>query len=102
MVLYCLAFGQFPFIPEQRFEALLNGQEHPKLIWPDRIPSFPNAISKTLKDLVEKMIEVDPDARITMEEVADHPWLVGEKNETQPTPTQMHSLSSIQDSINVC
>jgi len=78
MVLYCLTFGQFPFIPEQRFEAVINGQEHPKLIWPDRNPSFPNAISKSLKDLIEKMLEVDPDIRPSMEEVANHPWLKNE------------------------
>jgi len=79
MVLYCLVFGQFPFVPEQRFELITNKQEHPKLDWPDEDLRFPIFVSKTVKDLLSSMLEVDPDQRISMQQVADHPWLSEEK-----------------------
>lgn len=99
MVLYCLSFGQFPFIPEQRFEALTNGCPHPKLEWPDRLPNFPFSVSKALKDLIANMIDVNPHTRISMQEVANHAWLTGKDvaNASDVCP-----MSSIQDGINVC
>jgi len=103
MVLFCLLFGQFPFIPEERFEAMANGDPHPSLQWPIRPQLSKTSVSKSAKDLIKRMLEVDPQKRITMEEVAKHRWLhIGEPaSKAIPEPTR--SLTpSLPEGINVC
>jgi len=102
MVLYCLLFGQFPFIPEQRFENITNGKDHPPLEWPDKLPTLSYSVSPTVKDLLKKMLEVDPEKRISLQEVAEHRWLsrAGRSSYTAGVNTLSSALQ--QGIINVC
>jgi len=100
MVLYCMIFGQFPFIPEKRFESILNGEEHPALEWPDHLLKFPTFfVSKTAKDLLSAMLEVDPAKRISMEQLANHSWLQG--CGTNKDPNLNDSIPNVPNGIGV-
>jgi len=100
MVLYCMVFGQFPFIPEKRFESVINGEEHPLLEWPDHLINFPTFfVSKAAKDLLSEMLEVDPEKRISMERLAKHHWL--HENDT-PNLNNIPKTPKIPNGIDVC
>jgi len=100
MVLFCMLFGQFPFIPEKRFESIINGEEHPPLEWPDHLIKFPTFfVSKAAKDLLSKMLEVDPEKRISMEQIAKHRWL--HESGTHDAPN-LHIIPNVPNEIDVC
>jgi len=102
MVLYCLLFGQFPFIPEKRFEAVLNGEPHPLLEWPDQYIKYPSFnVSKTAKELLSEMLEVDPKKRITMEQIAKHHWL-NENSTNNIVTINLPKIPKIPNEIDVC
>jgi serine/threonine protein kinase len=67
VVLYCLLGAQFPFDPKRRKQTL-KLQAIPPIKF--KFEASPLAI-----DLVAKMLESDPAKRISMEQVASHPWL---------------------------
>jgi len=74
-ILYVLLFGQMPFNFKERYHALQKGQPHPPLEYvPDK--DLPHRVSETAKDLLSKMLAIDPRQRITMEEIANHKWVV--------------------------
>jgi len=65
MILFGLVFGTL----------VVNRIEN-SILWPDRtIPGFPNFVSRCVKDLMTKMLDIDPKSRITMKEVCDHKWM---------------------------
>lgn len=101
MVLFCLIFGQFPYIPEQQFEVLTKGGLHPPLEWPDQRANFPNFVGRTVKDLISKMLENNPDKRISLQEIANHRWLTGPERDA-PTAADVHTLSSSLKQITAC
>jgi serine/threonine protein kinase len=68
VVLYCLLAAQFPFDAKKRRAIMEAGGEHPTV-------KFPFEISPLGRDLLTKMLENDPNVRISMKEVALHPWL---------------------------
>jgi len=101
MVLYCMLFGQFPFIPEKRFESILNGEEHPVLEWPDQLLKFPTfSVSKTARDLLSQMLEVDPSKRISMEQLSKHNWL--QECNTKKDLNQNDIPNVVNNEIDVC
>jgi len=101
MVLYCMLFGQFPFIPEKRFEMIINGEEHPPLEWADQLVRFPGCcfVGRIAKDLLSKMLEVDPDKRISMEQIAKHKWMQGN---TTNGVQHVHIFPNVHNEIDVC
>jgi len=68
VVLYCLLSSQFPFDNDQRKLIMFLGKQHP-------LPTFSFPISESGKDLLTKMLTTDALTRITMEEIAIHPWI---------------------------
>jgi len=68
VVLYCLLAAKFPFAANSRRTQLLHGGRHPT-------PSFNFPISENVKDLLRSMLQTDPVDRISMQQVASHPWL---------------------------
>jgi len=72
VVLYCLLAAQFPFNAKNRRTIMAYGGEHPTV-------SFSSNISGSAQDLLSKMLEINPAKRITMEEVAAHPWIVAQQ-----------------------
>jgi serine/threonine protein kinase len=73
VVLYALAFGQFPWSPKKRVAILQAGLQHPRLTF----PSTPSPISDSLKNLIENMLNVDPQQRLSLKQVDSHEWLSG-------------------------
>ena len=74
IILYLMLCGKLPFYHEQNqvmYEQILSGKfEHP------------NFLSDNAKDLLDKIIEVDPKKRLNFEEIKSHPWFnIIDKNE---------------------
>ena len=67
MVLYALLSCNFPFSPKKRKEMIRNGC-HPEL-------KFKFKLSDKGKDLIKKMLTVNPEERFTIEQVLAHPWM---------------------------
>lgn len=77
VTLYCLVFGGCPFVAETEFE-LFN-------IVPREDLKFPHDdVDDTLKDLLHRLLDKNPDTRITLDEVKRHPWVI----EDVPNPDQ--------------
>jgi len=56
--LYSFMFKKLPFSSREGFEV-----------------KFPEEVSSELRDLLQKVFEVDPEKRITVKEIVAHPWL---------------------------
>jgi len=68
VTLYCFIYGNIPFQAENHFDlyqAILN---NPVAFEED------SEVSESLKDLLHRMLEKDPEKRITLSEIKDHPW----------------------------
>jgi len=81
VILYCLLCANFPFSSEERMDALLpadgtSKKEHPPLVFPRSV-----ILPREAKDLCRKMMEVNPNKRITMSQVVQHPWMKEENNQ---------------------
>lgn len=37
--------------------------------------NFPESVSELLRDLIQKILVRDPHQRLSLEEIASHPWL---------------------------
>ncbi|KAI9342765.1 kinase-like domain-containing protein [Zopfochytrium polystomum] len=68
VTLFCLIFGRVPFIAENEFE-LFHVICKQKLVFPDV-----REIDRPLRDLLVRLLEKDPDVRITLPEAKLHPW----------------------------
>eukprot|EP01119_Soliformovum_irregulare_P002803 TRINITY_DN13064_c0_g1_i1.p1 TRINITY_DN13064_c0_g1~~TRINITY_DN13064_c0_g1_i1.p1 ORF type:complete len:284 (-),score=31.50 TRINITY_DN13064_c0_g1_i1:130-981(-) len=71
VVLYTLLFGEFPYDPEDSLMLSNNVKV------PVTFPSHQIRVSEAAKDLVRKMLETNPKARPSLEEVSNHEWVTG-------------------------
>ncbi|AFZ80916.1 protein kinase domain-containing protein [Theileria equi strain WA] len=71
VILYAMVFGQLPWNAE-----LANVGEAFKTIVETRI-TFPKGISANMKDLISKLLIIDPNKRVTLEDVFRHCWFRG-------------------------
>ncbi|KAF7720839.1 hypothetical protein EC973_005982 [Apophysomyces ossiformis] len=69
VLLYVLLTGYLPFDDENMGRLYLKIKRGKYHRLPEHLPS-------TAKDLIRRMLTVDPSQRITMKEVLSHPWLV--------------------------
>ena len=70
VLIFELVFGYAPFsstFNEERFNNIKAG----KINWPKDLDDE----YKDLKDLIEKILKVDPKDRISLDEIENHPWL---------------------------
>ena len=65
--MYTLFYGRYPFIGKTDMESLRNIMMNKYRI------NYENTSSEFI-DLLERMFETDPDKRITVTEIKDHPW----------------------------
>eukprot|EP00029_Vermamoeba_vermiformis_P007378 TRINITY_DN317_c0_g1_i5.p1 TRINITY_DN317_c0_g1~~TRINITY_DN317_c0_g1_i5.p1 ORF type:complete len:642 (+),score=103.51 TRINITY_DN317_c0_g1_i5:55-1980(+) len=67
IILYCLVNGKQPFDGNSPYEMLkrINQGLH-----------FDAEVTKELKDLINKMLAIDPKKRITLSEIRVHPWIL--------------------------
>lgn len=83
VTLYLMLCGYEPFYGETEKELIYANKkgkvDFPKNEW--------RKISSKAKDLVSRMLEADPEKRISAKEAVDHPWIVGlsqRKNRCHP------------------
>ncbi|XP_078311146.1 peripheral plasma membrane protein CASK-like isoform X9 [Crassostrea virginica] len=69
VMLFILLGGYPPFVgtKDHLFEQIVKGSYHMRKQWLN--------ISNYAKDLVNQMLEIDPEKRITVEEALQHPWI---------------------------
>ena len=67
VILYAMVTGQLPWTAKHKGEIY---EQIKKCDY--KVPDY---ISQNCKDLIEKMMNIDPDQRPTCSEVLDHPWM---------------------------
>ncbi|EHA8591470.1 Serine/threonine-protein kinase GRIK2 [Cocos nucifera] len=71
VTLYCMVLGHYPFLGDtlqDTYDKIVNN------------PLFlPDDINPQLKSLLEGLLCKDPNHRITLHAVAEHPWVIGEE-----------------------
>jgi len=79
IILYVLLFGQMPFNFKERYYSLQHGEGHPELEFPSE-KEMPQRVSDGAKDLIKKMLAIEPRQRISMEEIPCHKWMQKKSN----------------------
>ncbi|KAJ3030184.1 UNVERIFIED_CONTAM: hypothetical protein HDU68_009825 [Siphonaria sp. JEL0065] len=69
VTLYCLVFGRVPFIAETEFELF-----HVICKAPLEFPAEPQ-IDDSLKDVFYRLLDKNPETRITLHDLKTHPWI---------------------------
>ncbi|EPS59917.1 hypothetical protein M569_14888, partial [Genlisea aurea] len=70
VTLYCFVLGKYPFLGEtlqDTYDKIVNN-----VVW------LPVEMNPLLKDLLEGLLCKDPRRRLTLDDVAKHPWVVGD------------------------
>ncbi|KAK3096879.1 hypothetical protein FSP39_004355 [Pinctada imbricata] len=76
--MYAMLIGSLPFVPEpptniaQLHSLILKGCD------------IPEGLSEECRDLLRRMLSVEPRKRIKMEDIFRHPWILGENEEPIP------------------
>ncbi|KAJ3678381.1 hypothetical protein LUZ60_002184 [Juncus effusus] len=70
VTLYCMVLGQYPFLGDSLQDTYDRIVHNPLTI--------PDHINPQLKDLLQCLLCKDPNERITLQGVAEHPWVIGE------------------------
>ena len=79
IILYYMICGYLPFEDKQSdnlYKKILSG----------KIAQYPEAqngteeISNELKDLISKLLNLDPKRRISIDKIKNHPWMLGDTN----------------------
>jgi len=79
-LLHILFFADLAFDTNERMQFMQrNRVDHPCL-------NHPKTISPSAKDLLEKLLAVDPAKRIDIEQVMQHRWMKGKKKLSKKTP----------------
>ena len=68
VVLYCMVCGKLPFEPSRVPQEMVD-QMQKGAVFPKRVP-------KSCRELVRKMLQVDPRSRVTVEEILKDDWLM--------------------------
>ncbi|KAJ2266836.1 hypothetical protein EV176_005459 [Coemansia sp. RSA 451] len=87
--LYSFAYGTLPFPGRSVFETL-DAISANKL-------KFPGPFDEHLQDLLERMLERNPESRITIAEIREHPWVT--QNNTYCMVSKEENCSNVVGSI---
>jgi len=88
ILLHDLVVGDIPF---EEDDQILEG-----------LPDWSNttALSPALKDLIRACLDTDPRSRLSLEQVASHPWLAkGKKSSSSKAPKVSRDLPSVHPTI---
>ncbi|KAL2094999.1 hypothetical protein ACEWY4_009718 [Coilia grayii] len=88
VTLYCFVFGKCPFIDE--YILALHNKIRSKAV---EFPETPT-ISEELKDLILKMLDKNPDTRITIPEIKLDPWVT--QGGADPLPLEEEHCSAVE------
>lgn len=88
VTLYCFVFGKCPFFDEYIVDL------HKKIkTEPVEFPETP-VICDHLKDLIEKMLDKNPETRITIPKIKLHPWVT--EDGTNPLPLEEEHCMAVE------
>ena len=65
--LYCMVCGEYPFNEETQEELILSIIKNELEV--------PDSVSPLFKDLISKLLDKNPNSRITIEQIKKHPWM---------------------------
>jgi len=87
ILLHDLVVGDIPF---EEDDQILQG-----------LPDWSNttALSPALKDLIRACLDTDPRSRLSLEQVASHPWLAKGKKSSSKAPKVSRDLPSVHPTI---
>ncbi|XP_004945608.2 calcium/calmodulin-dependent protein kinase kinase 2 isoform X6 [Gallus gallus] len=88
ITLYCFVFGQCPFMDE-RILSLHNKIKTQTLEFPDQ-----PEVTDFLKDLIMRMLDKNPESRISVPEIKLHPWVT--KNGAELLPTEDENCTLVE------
>uniref|UniRef100_A0A669PV89 Protein kinase domain-containing protein n=1 Tax=Phasianus colchicus TaxID=9054 RepID=A0A669PV89_PHACC len=88
ITLYCFVFGQCPFMDE-RILSLHNKIKTQTLEFPDQ-----PEVTDFLKDLIMRMLDKNPESRISVPEIKLHPWVT--KNGVELLPTEDENCTLVE------
>eukprot|EP00033_Pygsuia_biforma_P003431 GCRY01003760.1.p1 GENE.GCRY01003760.1~~GCRY01003760.1.p1 ORF type:complete len:511 (-),score=86.69 GCRY01003760.1:69-1601(-) len=103
VTLFIMSFGKMPFVGEnvlQLYDSII--MDHPN--WP-----LAPTVTPALQDLLTKLLEKDPNRRITLREIRTHPWVTCNGLQPMRPPPQHQedilgllstSCSSVASSLN--
>ncbi|ORE09606.1 Pkinase-domain-containing protein [Rhizopus microsporus var. microsporus] len=74
VTLYCLIYGKTPFMSSNIMELYEQIKEAPV--------EHGDGIDANLRDLFERILDRNPETRITMKELRNHPWVTNDGTET--------------------
>ena len=67
VILYTMVYGEFPFAQEDMKDLVCHITEGKY--------SLPDTISKNCQDLIKRILQIDPDKRINLYDIKNHPWM---------------------------
>ncbi|KAL4336072.1 hypothetical protein GQ457_07G036200 [Hibiscus cannabinus] len=70
VTLYCMVLGRYPFLGETLQDTYDKIVNNPLIL--------PNNMNWELRNLIEGLLCKDPKHRMTLNDVAEHPWVMGE------------------------
>ncbi|XP_071621036.1 calcium/calmodulin-dependent protein kinase kinase 1 isoform X1 [Heliangelus exortis] len=88
ITLYCFVYGKCPFIDEYIL-GLHNRIKNKPVEFPEE-----GQISEELKDLILRMLDKNPETRITVPEIKVHPWLT--KGGEEPLPLEEEHCTVVE------
>ncbi|MGH0151453.1 UNVERIFIED_CONTAM: hypothetical protein FKN15_024103 [Acipenser sinensis] len=88
VTLYCFVFGQCPFMDE-RILSLHHKIKNQLVELPEQ-----RDVSEDLKDLLLKMLNKNPETRITVPEMKVHPWVT--RHGAEPLPSEDENCTLIE------
>ncbi|KAI3354123.1 hypothetical protein L3Q82_018673, partial [Scortum barcoo] len=88
VTLYCFVFGKCPFYDEY-IVSLHNKIKNKPVEFPDT-PS----ISEELRELIERMLDKNPETRFTIPEIKLHPWVT--ENGSNPLPLEEEHCTAVE------
>ncbi|XP_072475060.1 calcium/calmodulin-dependent protein kinase kinase 1 [Notamacropus eugenii] len=88
ITLYCFVYGKCPFIDDSIL-ALHQKIRKEEVEFPEQ-----PLISESLKDLILRMLDKDPQTRIVLPEIKSHPWVT--KNGKHPLPSEEEHCSIVE------
>ena len=74
-ILYALVTGTLPY-KGSTTKSTIDKIKNMPVVFPE---GFDRSLSEEIKDLIFRCLDKNPKTRITMNEMADHPWVLGEK-----------------------
>ncbi|OHS97745.1 CAMK family protein kinase [Tritrichomonas foetus] len=86
VILYTMVVGNFPW----------NVNNHSIMIRQIMRASYkiPNSVSEQCSDLIKKMLQIDPQKRISLEDICKHPFFTSKITEKLPDVTPFNHLES--------